>query len=174
MRILLGLLFLCSSAWGQTYNLKKSNLTYVVTHLLKTTEGTSTQAKGKGVCDKGQCDFLIAVPVKSFDSGNSNRDLHMLEEMKGAAHPMIVARISVKQTDLAKGDFPGSVELEAAGVKKTVAVKSIKVSALGTGLRIEAVLPFTLSQFNVERPSLLTVAVEDLVPVKVSSEWSQE
>jgi hypothetical protein len=31
--------------------------------------------------------FLIAVPVKSFDSGHSNRDLHMIQAMRGAEFP---------------------------------------------------------------------------------------
>jgi hypothetical protein len=38
------------------------------------------------------CDFLIAVPVKSFDSGNSNRDLHMLQVTRGGQFPMITVR----------------------------------------------------------------------------------
>ena len=46
--------------------------------------GTKHVAKGKGVCKDGQCDFLLAVPVKSFDSGDTNRDLHMLQVTRGA------------------------------------------------------------------------------------------
>lgn len=57
--------------------LKQSTLTYHVSHPLHQVEGVSHEAKGKGVCHGGQCDFLIAVPVKSFDSKDSNRDLHM-------------------------------------------------------------------------------------------------
>ena len=59
--------------------LKQSTLTYHVSHPLHQTEGVSHAAKGKGICHAGQCEFLIAVPVKSFDSGDSNRDLHMLQ-----------------------------------------------------------------------------------------------
>ena len=33
--------------------------------------------------------LLIAVPVKSFDSGDTNRDLHMIEATRGAQFPMI-------------------------------------------------------------------------------------
>ena len=50
------------------------------------------EARGKGVCHQGQCDFLIAVAVKSFDSGDSNRDLHMLQAVRGAEFPLVTVR----------------------------------------------------------------------------------
>jgi hypothetical protein len=62
--------------------LKQSTLTYHVSHPLHQTDGVSHAARGKGACHEGQCDFLIAVPVKSFDSGDSNRDLHMIQVTK--------------------------------------------------------------------------------------------
>ena len=65
--------------------LDQSTLTYHVSHPLHNTDGVSHMAKGKGVCHAGQCDFLIAVSVKSFDSGDSNRDLHMLQVTRGGA-----------------------------------------------------------------------------------------
>src|SRR5476649_1402024 len=72
--------------------LESSTLTYHISHPLHQTEGVSHQARGKGVCKAGQCDFLIAVPVKSFDSGDSNRDLHMLQVTRGAQFPMVTVR----------------------------------------------------------------------------------
>src|ERR1700720_4105236 len=72
--------------------LKQSTLTYHVSHPLHQTEGMSHAAHGKGVCHSGQCEFLIAVPVKSFDSGDSNRDLHMLQVTRGGQFPMITVR----------------------------------------------------------------------------------
>ena len=72
--------------------LDKSTLTYHMSHPMHEVEGVSHAAKGKGNCHAGQCDFLIAVPVKSFDSGDSNRDLHMVEATRGAQFPMVVVR----------------------------------------------------------------------------------
>src|ERR1039457_3591672 len=65
--------------------LGQSTLTYHVSHPLHQSEGISHAARGKGVCHDGQCDFLIAVPVKSFDSADSNRDLHMIQVEIGRA-----------------------------------------------------------------------------------------
>lgn len=69
---------------------QQSTLTYSMTHPIHHVEGVSHAARGKGICEAGTCNFLIAVPVKSFDSGDSNRDLHMLQVTKGAEFPMVV------------------------------------------------------------------------------------
>src|SRR5215472_11398071 len=72
--------------------LEKSTLTYHVSHPLHEVDGVSHAAKGKGSCRAGVCDFLIAAPVKSFDSGDSNRDLHMLQVARGGEFPMVIVR----------------------------------------------------------------------------------
>src|SRR5579862_1578431 len=78
--------------------LEQSTLTYHVSHPLHQSEGVSHAARGKGVCHAGQCDFLIAVPVKSFDSGDSNRDLHMLQATRGAQFPIVSVRTRLPDT----------------------------------------------------------------------------
>src|ERR1700675_2076566 len=72
--------------------LEQSTLTYHVSHPLHQTDGVSHAARGKGVCHAGQCDLFIAVAVKSFDSGASNRDLHMLQATRGAQFPIVSVR----------------------------------------------------------------------------------
>src|ERR1700675_4681432 len=72
--------------------LEQSTLTYHVSHPLHQTDGVSHAARGKGVCHAGQCDLLIAAPVKSFDSGDSNRDLHTLQVARGGQFPLISVR----------------------------------------------------------------------------------
>src|SRR5437773_2838604 len=78
--------------------LEQSTLTYHVSHRLHQTEGISQAARGKGICHDGQCDFLIAVPVKSFDSGDSNRDIHMVQVTRGAQFPMVTVRTRVPRS----------------------------------------------------------------------------
>jgi hypothetical protein len=72
-RMLIAVLLLLplSPAFAQAdrqWVLDQSTLTYHVSHPLHQTDGVSHAARGKGVCHAGQCDFLIAVPVKSFGS----------------------------------------------------------------------------------------------------------
>src|SRR5271154_6293760 len=69
--------------------LESSEISYTVTHPLHVVHGKSLGAKGKGSCTKGLGEFHIGVLVKSFDSGDENRDSHMLETTRGALYPLI-------------------------------------------------------------------------------------
>src|ERR1700675_1204704 len=81
--------------------LRENTLAYHVSHALHQTEGVSHAARGKGVCDAGQCDFIIAVPIKTFDSGDSNRDLHMLQATRGAQFPIVSVRTRLPEAAFA-------------------------------------------------------------------------
>ena len=89
MRLALILLLATSPALAKDLTLKSSEVTYDVSYVTKTVHGVSHEGAGKIRCpEKGDaCEFLIAVPVRSFDSGNANRDSHMLEATKGLSSP---------------------------------------------------------------------------------------
>ena len=70
---------------------------------------------GKGVCHEGQCDSLLAVPVKSFDSGDSNRDLHMVQVTRGAQFPMITVRTRLPETAADSSIIHADLEIQFAG-----------------------------------------------------------
>src|SRR6202171_4828009 len=95
--------------------LDQSTLTYHVSHPLHQTDGVSHAARGKGVCHSGQCDFLIAVPVKSFDSGDSNRDLHMLQVTRGAQYPIVTVRTRLPETASGSATIHADLEIQLAG-----------------------------------------------------------
>src|SRR5450755_625177 len=95
--------------------LEQSTLTYHVSHPLHQIDGVSHAARGKGVCHAGQCDLLIAVPVKSFDSGDSNRDLHMLQVTRGAQFPLVSVRTRLPETASASATIHADLEIEFAG-----------------------------------------------------------
>src|SRR5271168_2323499 len=103
-RCLVVLMVLTLPAFAQadsTWVLDQSTLTYHMSHPMHEVDGVSHAAKGKGVCHEGQCDFLLAVPVKSFDSGDSNRDLHMIQVTRGAQFPIVSVRFRLPETSLA-------------------------------------------------------------------------
>src|SRR6201988_4725918 len=93
----------------------QSTVAYHVSHPLHQTEGVSHEARGKGVCHAGECDFLIAVPVKSFDSGDSNRDLHMLQVTRGGEFPMVIVRTSLPEGASASSTIHANLEVQFAG-----------------------------------------------------------
>src|SRR6201982_2139515 len=95
--------------------LDQSTFTYHVSHPLHQTDGVSHAARGKGACHDGQCDFLIAVPVKSFDSGDSNRDLHMLQVTRGAEFPIVTVRTRLPESDSTAENIKADLEIQFAG-----------------------------------------------------------
>lgn len=140
------------------------SLTYHVHFTLKEVTGKSTLVKGKGLCKKSTCEFLFAAPVKSFDSGDTNRDMHMIEVTKGALHPMVVVKLKVDAKEMQKN---GRVNLgvEFAGKAKSYHQVAVKLDQVGSQLKATGVLPILLSDFSVERPSLLGLKIDDNVEV---------
>jgi hypothetical protein len=151
--------------------LRESTLTYHVSHPLHQTEGVSHGARGKGVCHAGQCEFLIAVPVKSFDSGDSNRDLHMLQVTRGAEFPLVTVRTRLPEPAGASATINVDLEIQFAG--QTARYKQIpfKLETHDGETHIAGTIPVKLSDFKIEPPSLLAMAVKDEVPVQVDMAW---
>jgi hypothetical protein len=98
-------------------------------------DGASHAARGKGVCKDGQCDFLIAVPVKSFDSGDSNRDLHMLQVTRGSQYPMVTVRTHLPEASASEATIHADLDIEFAG--QTAHYKNVPFQMTTQGKREE-------------------------------------
>src|ERR1700679_4101605 len=95
-----------------SWTLDQSTLAYHMSHPMQEVDGVSHAARGKGVCHAGQCDFLIAAPVKSFDSGDSNRDLHMIDATRGAQFPMITVRTRFSESEIQSSTIYVDLEVQ--------------------------------------------------------------
>jgi hypothetical protein len=151
--------------------LEQSTLTYHVSHPLHQSEGVSHAARGKGVCHAGQCDFLIAVPVKSFDSGDSNRDLHMLQVTRGAEFPMVTVRTRLPEAASASATVHADLEIQFAGQTAHYKDVSFQLVTQRNETKISGTIPATLSDFKIDPPSLLTLPVKNEIPVRVEMTW---
>jgi hypothetical protein len=151
--------------------LDQCTLTYHVSHPLHQTDGVSHAARGKGVCHAGQCDFLIAVPVKSFDSGDSNRDLHMLQVTRGAKFPLVSVRTLLPEAASASATIHVDLEIEFAGQTAQYKQVPFQLATQGNQMRISGTIPATLSDFKIDPPSLLAVPVKNEIPVRVDMTW---
>lgn len=163
-------LALADSQW----TLEESTLTYHVSHPLKQTEGVSHAAKGKGVCHAGQCDFLIAVPVKSFGSGDTNRDLHMLQVTRGGQFPLITVRAQLPEYAVPAGTIQADLEVQFAGQTKDYKQITFQRVETGSDTVITGAIPLTLSDFKIDPPTLLALPVKNEVPVRVEMKWRPE
>jgi hypothetical protein len=159
-----------ASADGQ-WILEQGTLTYQISHPLHQTEGVSHAARGKGVCHAGQCDFLIAVAVKSFDSGDSNRDLHMLQATRGAQFPIVTVRTRLPEAASASATVHADLEIQFAGQTAQYKQVPFQLVTQGNETRISGTIPATLSDFKIEPPTLLTMPVKNEIPVRVDMTW---
>jgi len=155
----------------QTWSLDQSTLTYHMSHPMHEVDGTSRAARGKGVCHAGQCDFLIAATVKSFDSGDSNRDLHMIQTTRGAQFPVIQVRLRLSQASLASPTLDCDLEVQFAGNTAHYAHVQFQQTIAGSAHHITGVVPATLTDFKIDPPSFLTIPIKNEIPVRVDMVW---
>jgi hypothetical protein len=173
-KTLIAFLFLALPALGGSdsqWVLEQSTLTYHVSHPLHQSEGVSHAARGKGVCHAGQCDFLIAVAVKSFDSGDSNRDLHMLQVTRGAQFPMVTVRTRLPEAASASATIHADLEIQFAGQTAQYKQVALQLVTQGNQTRISGTIPATLSDFKIDPPTLLAMPVKNEIPVLLDMTW---
>ena len=156
------------------WSLEQSTLTYHVSHPLHDTDGVSHAARGKGVCHAGQCDFLIAVPVKSFDSGDSNRDLHMLQVAHGGQFPMVTVRTRLPEEASASATIQADLEIQFAGQTATYKQVPFERVTQQNETRISGTIPTTLAAFKIDPPSLFAIPVKNEMPLRVEMTWRRQ
>ena len=154
-----------------TWVLDGSTLTYHMSHPIHEVDGVSHAAKGKGVCHEGQCDFLLAVPVKTFDSGDTNRDLHMLQVTRGAQYPLVTVRLRIPEATLASPALKCDIEVQFAGQTADYTNVAFQQSVQGASRHITGTIPSTLTDFKIDPPSFLMVPIKNEIPVRIDMSW---
>jgi hypothetical protein len=153
------------------YELKSSKINYLVTYLIKKADGDSSQAKGKGECGQ-DCEFLVAAPIKSFESKDSNRDLNMLKVTKADKFPLVIARIKSKK-EVKNSILLADVEIDFSGIKKNYSAIPFKLTSTTDGFHVEGKFDLLLDNHNIEKPSLLGVDINSLVPITLAADWKK-
>ena len=160
--------FFLSLLSASSFRVENSLITYFGVHYLHKWEGSTSDVKGVVSYDKNidQYECSISVPLNTFSSGNDNRDSNMLVYCRAFDFPNInfqSTSIKVKGSTLEI-----KVKIEFAGEEKEIKTNA-KLNSLDNNLfAIEGELDILLSEFKVERPSLLFVEIEDLVKIKYS------
>jgi len=156
-----------------TWLLDNSALTYHMSHPIHEVDATSRATKGIGKCHEGVCDFLLATPVKTFDSGDSNRDLHMIQTVRGAQFPIVTVRFHIPESATTAPTFDCDLEINFAGQTAHYHVPFHQEIA-GTTHHITGTIPANIIDFKIPAPSFLTVPIKNEIPVKVDTTWHQQ
>lgn len=165
------LLVACSMAAGQQKNLDairdESSVTYRLVHPLHRIESTSKDVHYSLDVDVTTREIKrvsAQVDVTTFDSGNSNRDSHAMEVIDAISYPDVeFTSTSIKQT----GD---SIQVEGGltfhGLTKDVVITGV-LSWSDHRIAMRGGFDVSLEAFQIERPSLLMIPVEDTLSFSV-------
>lgn len=150
-----------------------SALAYRLVHKLHTVEGVSKAIEGRArLLPDGGVQAMVRARVDSFDSGNGNRDADMRAATEAARFPFVTLRAA---GTLPRGAGPTeTLELALRGELtfhgRTRPVEApVRARFEGPDRAVvETTFPVSLEAFEVERPALLFVKVEDHLEISAS------
>jgi polyisoprenoid-binding protein YceI len=143
----------------------KSSMTYVLIHPLHRIEGVSHDVNCAIEYDDAThaiTHATFSADVSSFDSGNSNRDSHAMEILEALLYPTVSFESSSIVADGSSLKVTG--DLTFHGTTKSVAFSAIEKDSSGT-MNISGGANISLTAFNIERPSLLMIPVQDTLSI---------
>jgi polyisoprenoid-binding protein YceI len=168
--LLLGVLLLFSFTHIGTRKLMadkaNSSVTYAMTHPMHDWDGVSKDVNCVAVYndDTKQIEQVaVAIPLASFDSGNSNRDSHALEILEGLKFPKVTF-VSTKITQ-ATNQLTVDGNLNFHGITKPISLKAVR-SESNNKMTIEGGFDVLLSTYKVEQPSLMGIKTDDKFKLK--------
>ena len=144
-----------------------STVTYAAKHPLHKWEGVSKDVNCAIMYNddtKQPENVAVSIKVASFDSDNGNRDSHAMEVLEGLKYPNVTFVSSDVKTDATdKMTLNGTLTFH--GVAKPV---TVQVSRKDTGgkMTITGEFPVSLTEYTVERPSLLGLKTEDMMTLR--------
>ncbi|TGK14771.1 YceI family protein [Leptospira fluminis] len=168
------LVFLFSGALrAEDLKISEKNLKFTVVHPFKTVNGicksvnvTPTTYSTGGVGVQIPKSVRIEAPLKDFQSGDPNRDSHILESL-GYPEQENVSFTSAS-IDPAEGGWNVTGNLTINGVTKQI---KTKVSVLNKGdgkIEVSGKFQIKMKEFNVDPPSLLFVTAKEEVEIEFS------
>jgi hypothetical protein len=141
---------------------------YSLHHPLKTVTARTEEVSGTLVVTGGGAELAVRAPVSSFDSGNRNRDAHMLEVVDARRYPDVVVRAHLDRLPWTDGE-DRQLELPVEAQLHGVPVRCLVTLWLSRGAdgrrRARFQLETRLSAHQIDRPSLLFMPVDDRLRV---------
>ncbi len=155
------------AAWAQQLVLNAANdrstIRYTVVHPLHTMEAVSAAAVYRLECDSGGAvlrSVSASVDVTTFNSGKSNRDSHAMEVVDALSYPD--ARFTSKFIARKGDSLSVDGTLEFHGILRDIVVPA-KVTRSDSDLTVDADFAISMTDFGIERPSLLMIPVADSI-----------
>ena len=144
----------------------KSTITYAMSHPMHSFEGVSRDVACVMVIDDANKieSVAAATKVSSFDSDNTNRDSHALEKMEALKYPKVTFTSNDVQQQGTNLTVKGNLTFH--GVTKPVVVLGTRQDDNGQ-VTIKGDFDINLSDYKVEKPSLMMIPVDEKVKLKL-------
>ena len=161
--------------FAQTAQLSGSGtVEYRLVHKFHKMIGISKAMAVRGTVDVSGLKVMARAQVGTFDSDNSNRDSHMMETLEAEKYPWVAVRAAL----------PGFKLPTSAGTIKVTVQASVELHGVAVNHPIDITLETkdsthfhasfefseSLTAHKIERPSLLFVAVDDLITIAGKAE----
>ncbi|GBF37564.1 YceI family protein [Leptospira johnsonii] len=170
LRFLILFLLSISSTFSEELKLQESQINFIAIHPFKTVYGkcsgttvspTSLTVSGNSL----QIPKLIKIeiPLSEIKSGDENRDEHIIESL---GYPTITS-ISFTSTSITAKDNEWTITGNLTVKGKTKSIKSIaSIQREGQETILSGKFQVLMSDFDVERPSLLFATAKDEVSIE--------
>ncbi|MFC5409892.1 YceI family protein [Larkinella bovis] len=144
----------------------KSTITYAMSHPMHSFEGVSRDVACVIVIDDANKveSVAAAAKVSSFDSDNANRDSHALEKLEALKYPKVTFASTDVEQDGNKLTVAGNLTFH--GVTRPIVIQAMRQDENGQ-ITIRGTFEIKLSDYKVEKPSLMMVAVNEEVKVRL-------
>jgi polyisoprenoid-binding protein YceI len=171
-------LLLAAAAPARSFSIDApaSEVRYHVVHKLHRVDGRSSTLEGKAVLQPdGGILAMVRIPAASFQSGDGNRDAHLVEVLETSKFPFVVfkgvARLEgtllAASAGVTKRSLAMTGEVELHGVRRPVTVPLDLELRPDGSVRARGSFEVSLDAHGVERPALLFVKVEDVCRIDV-------
>lgn len=160
MNFFIFIISLSTIASASSWNLSRGTAQYEVKHLIKKVTSESKEIKGKIRCESEICEFLIAIPVKSFVSSDANRDLNMQQVIEASKYPVTTAKGTFPQNKIPQeGTFVLPIEVKFHD--KTASYKA-EIRNHNNG-HFSSKISIDLDKHSIVKPSLFGIAIDNEV-----------
>lgn len=146
----------------------KSVMSYTMHHPMHTWDGVNRNVQSvlvyNDATDRIEAVAVVA-QVASFDSQNANRDSHAIEILEGIKYP----RVTFTSTGIEQASDKLTVRgnLTFHGITKPIVFDAIRTDKGGL-ITATGQFSVTMSDYNVERPSLMMVPTDESFIIKFS------
>jgi len=148
----------------------ESTIAAHVVHKLHSVDAVTRDVEGRArLSTDGRLVVVVRAKVTTFDSGNANRDAHMLEVLDAARFPWVMVR--GEASDVRPVPSPEPVEVRLQGVldfhgsERPLDVTARVRFVTPERAEVEAAFPVSLDAYDVERPSLFFIKIGDRITI---------